>query len=169
MFLRLASTVFSRCVTCPHILTTRSTHGPWRNPSNTKNSIRTTYSTSASQAATSRTTISGHDTANGPIPPRPTQHGLPNWLSAKLSKKPVPASPAKVSPSPPKPSRQILVRVKKPVPHPLLSTRPTFATLTSRIEYDIYTHGLSSTLANYRARWIARGNTTAWPIFGKHL
>ncbi|KAF1914081.1 hypothetical protein BDU57DRAFT_333157 [Ampelomyces quisqualis] len=75
-------------------------------------------------------------------------------------------------PKPPLPPRQLLVRGKKPVnlpPSPSPSGSPTYATITSRIEHDIYTHGLSSTLAKYRAKWLARGNDHAWQIFGRAL
>jgi hypothetical protein len=50
------------------------------------------------------------------------------------------------------------------------SSPPTLLdTTTTRIENELFDHGLSATLAHYRNKWLARGKKHAWQVFGRAL
>jgi hypothetical protein len=83
----------------------------------------------------------------------------------KLSSKRLPDPPQE-------PIRKAFVRIKNPIklPHPPPSSPLTLLNATvSRIEDELYHHGLSATLATYRIKWLANGKSRAWEVFSRAL
>jgi hypothetical protein len=65
------------------------------------------------------------------------------------------------------------VRVKKSFStllSPIFPLSPlSLSTIVSRIENELYTHGLSTTLTIYRTKWVANGKSNVWKAFSRAL
>ncbi|CAN9119236.1 unnamed protein product [Alternaria alternata] len=76
------------------------------------------------------------------------------------------------------PAKTRLIRVRRPslrlssstASSPSSPSSPvSIASAITRAEYHFHTHGLTSTLSAYRARWLAKGKTAHWKTFAANL